>query len=157
MTGRITTARAERIRHEPAEAFRRMHEWNVREYSGRAPGSPRHRAPRVPIGPIEMAPGERVKFYGDRRWWDVRAVGRRHVVLTRTRDFGRGGLLYTVIAWAEGRRGPHGSWGHGAETDEQIAETLAALEAGEIDMSERHSIRLDLEAVRAAREAVLRG
>lgn len=142
---------AERIGPEHAEIFRRMHEWNVEHYgAGRGVGvvAGRRRAPQVAIEPIELVVGDRVKFYGDRRWWDVRAVDREYVVLTRTGDFGGTVPRYTVIAWAEGRRGPHGSWGHAAETDAEIAATLAALVSGQVEMSERRSIRLDIESIR---------
>lgn len=109
--------------------------------------SGRLRAATEPINPLPLTVGMQVKFLSDRRWWTVRATNPACAVLTRTGNFGQG-LQYTVIVWAEGRRGPHGSWGHEANTDEGCAKIAEDVAAGTLELSERRAIRLDLEAVR---------
>ncbi|MBA3019677.1 hypothetical protein [Propionicimonas sp.] len=128
-----------------AEQFHANHGLNQAQIS---PGRPfRLRAPIAPVEPIPLQVGHQVKFIGDRRWWTVRACNPKCAALTRSGDFGRD-AVYTVIVWAEGRRGPHVSWGHESITDagcEQIATDVAA---GTLALSERRTISLDLERVR---------
>jgi hypothetical protein len=109
-----------------------------------------------------LAVGEQVKFYGDRRWWDVRAIAGGFVVLTRGGDFGQE-PVYCVIAWDLGWRGPQGRWGYGAITDEQCAQLARALDGHPQEgreapeLSTRASVRVDLAAVRSAAGTGQRG
>jgi hypothetical protein len=51
--------------------------------------------------------GDRVKFDGDRRWWDVRAADDRYVILTRQAAFQPAGIpVYTIVDWERDLRGP---------------------------------------------------
>ena len=103
----------------------------------------------VPVRPFALAPGDRVRFHDSRRWWTVQAVSPLHVALTRRAAF-TSEPLYTVIAWDEGRRGPHDSWGFEAITREDCESVVAALDRGEISLSERRAIYLDVAAIWAA-------
>lgn len=127
--------------------YEENHQWNLGHYNEDAMRYGRTRAPQEPMEPLAIEAGQKVKFYGDRRWWGVRASGGDYVVLTRDAEFGRG-TLYTVICWSQGRRGPHNSWGYGATTPEKINAMLKALVVGDIELSERHSVRLDIERVK---------
>ncbi len=90
---------------------------------------------------------DRVKFAGDRRWWTVRARDGQRVVATRSGDFGRGDR-YTIIDWAAQRRGPHDRpLGPGAATDEDCQHLLTGLACGDLALSERRSVPLDITAV----------
>lgn len=61
---------------------------------------------------VDVKPGQRVKVTANSgsneiRWWDVRAADDRFVILTRQRDFApKGQLLYCIIDWERGVRGP---------------------------------------------------
>jgi len=110
----------------------------------------RTRARREPFERfVDLAVGQRVQFHAPaRRWWTVEAVSADGdvVVLTRqNRDFGRDEGHYTIIVWSEGRRGPHGSYGYGAETREEC-EAIARDFDGDVTLalSERRSIYLDI-------------
>jgi len=107
----------------------------------------RTRATIRPVEPMPLKVNGRVKFLGDRRWWTVQAMNATHAVLTRGGDFGRG-PVYTVIAWKEGRRGPHGSWGHAALTREDCERIATDMASGEISLSERRAIYLDIDTIR---------
>lgn len=107
----------------------------------------RPRAVKSPITPIPIEAGQEVKFLGDRRWWKVRAANTACAVLTRPAAFGQG-LVYTVIVWSEGRRGPHVSWGHEATTDEGCNRIADDVAAGTLALSERRAVSLDLARIR---------
>lgn len=145
---------------EQRAAFTEAAQWNAEHYTREATRYGRRRAERHAIPPVPLHPGEQVRFADDRCWWDVRAVSVSgdHVVLTRAQSFGRAGLLYTVVCWSQGRRGPHGSWGSWpVETDEQCAAIAEAMDrglagdlGGGIEMSERRSIRTAIVLARPA-------
>ena len=103
----------------------------------------RTRATIRPVEPMPLKVDGRVKFLNDRRWWTVEATNATHAVLTRGGDFGRG-LVYTVIAWNEGRRGPHGSYGHSAVTRADCERIATDMASGTICLSERRAIYLDI-------------
>lgn len=98
---------------------------------------------------VALQVGERVRFGGEAQArWTVQAHGGRYVILTRAfNDFGRDRGVkqqYTVIDIYHGIRGAHDSYGHGVETEEDIARCLAALEADEIEVSVRNNVTLDI-------------
>lgn len=146
------------ITEQQREVFLEADEWNRTHYTRQAMRTGRRRAPRSPMKAVALRVGDRVKFHSDRRWWDVRAVSPSgsHAVLTRTQAFGREGLVYTIVSWTEGRRGPHtslASWP--IDTEEQCDAIAAAMDSGAdaqsgigLALSERYSIRLDVAAVR---------
>lgn len=130
-----------------APLFQANHRWNQQQQAIQSGGHSRPRAPKFLIAPIPLEVGQEVKFLGDRRWWKVRAANAVCVVLTRSAAFGQG-LIYTVIVWSEGRRGPHASWGHEATTDEGCNRIADDVAAGTLALSERAAISLDLEKIR---------
>jgi len=82
---------------------------------------------------VELKPGDKVKLQDANRWWDVRTGDERFVVLTRQQSFRtKGTLLYTVIDWERGVRGPcnliGGGWDEHME-DEACEALLRALNA----------------------------
>jgi len=103
---------------------------------------------------VDLVVGQRVQFHAPaRRWWTVEAVRADGdvVVLTRqNRDFGRDEQQYTIIVWSEGRRGPHNSWGYGAETREEC-ERIARDFDGDVTLalSERRAVYLDIAKIEA--------
>lgn len=89
--------------------YQMNHELNKQFYYDKgAMAGGRQRANKNPIFPLQFREGDRVKFFNDRRWWDVRAHNSKFTVLTRTGNFG-GDPVYTILNWDEGRRGPHDS------------------------------------------------
>lgn len=119
-------------------------------YQRNAQRRPEQRAyPLAPILPMDLRVGDRVQFLGLRRGpglmrTTVRAVT-EHYALCSWSNFGASN--YAIISWRDGWRGPHGSWGHGAETDEQCREVLEDLERGVIEMSHRRSVYCDIAQV----------
>lgn len=66
--------------------------------------------------PRTLAVGDKVRLGFDipSRWWDVRAVDKRYVVLTRQQEFKpKGTLVYTIIDWERDLRGPCNLIGQG--------------------------------------------
>lgn len=75
--------------------------------------------------------GDRFQFVESKKWWGVRAVGERFVVLTQQRAFHpKGELVYTIVDWQKGIRSSCNALGGGWEvdTDEQCAELIQLLE-----------------------------
>lgn len=162
-----TTPVADRITDAHRETFARNHAWN-REHYGANPAeyrdltrTGRRRAPQEGVEPIALHVGEQVRFLNSRRWMLVRAVSDRHAVLTCTQEFTERALSYTIISWPQGRRGPHSSYGPwGIDTDDQCAAIVAAMDAadpergagtGQLELSERRAIRLDIDTIRRPR------
>lgn len=116
-------------------------------------------APAGPAKSIKAASalkvGDRVRFDGEKQArWKVRAKGEGFVILTKPFNLPSpfdAKCLYTVIDLGLGIRGTHDSYGHGCEGDEQIARTLAALEAEDIEISVRNNVRLLVADVKEAR------
>lgn len=103
--------------------------------------------------PVPLALGDSVQFAESKRWWKVRAVSDRFVVLTSPFNLQRT-VLYSIIDWERGVRGPDDHYGVGYEAEDQIADALRRLQLPErdpdqIEVSWRaHSIRVDIAAVR---------
>lgn len=97
--------------------------------------------------PVQIEVGDRLRYWCEKRLvWTARAVaGEGDIVVATTSIFGKPSYLAT--SFNRGIRGPHGSWGHAAVTDEDCVRTAAALASGEIDFSARNSVRLDLRSV----------
>lgn len=105
--------------------------------------------PSTAIRPLDLQVGDRVQFFGEHSGkgllrTTVRAVTENYALCSWSR-FGQ--TQYAIISWRDGWRGPHGSWGHGAESDEACREALDALEDGSIEMSHRRSVFCDIAAV----------
>lgn len=113
------------------------------------------RTPPLQLEPVPLIVGDSVQFAESKRWWKVRAVSERFVIVTSPFNL-RHAVLYSVLDWERGVRGPDDHYGVGYETDEEIADALRRLNLPEladerIEVSYRaHSIRIDISAVRPA-------
>lgn len=108
----------------------------------------------------DIQPGDRIKFAMDNHWWTVREADGRYVILTKQRPFHpKGELLYTIIDWGRGRRGPCNLIGQSWDVEEPggCASLLRALnlERGEendetgdylpaVQISHRNNVPIDI-------------
>lgn len=98
--------------------------------------------------PLEV--GVRIKFAGDAKWWAVRAesADRRYAVCTRQAEFKpKGEVFYTIVDQVEYLRGPCNLIGQSWDaymSDEKCAELIAALESGEVEISHRNRVGLNV-------------
>lgn len=103
--------------------------------------------PSHPMEPLDLQVGDTVRFYGIRTnapiRTTVRATTERYALCTWPSTT-KGEAAYAVISWRDGWRGPHGSYGYGANTDEECRDTLSALESGQIEMNHSAVIYLDI-------------
>lgn len=106
--------------------------------------------PSNPMEPLDLQVGDDVRFYGIRTNAPIRTTVRaatEHYALCTWPSTMKGETAYAIISWRDGWRGPHGSYGHGANTDEEYRDTLSALESGQIEMSHSAAIYLDIAEV----------
>lgn len=83
-----------------------------------------------------LVPGDQLRFAeggAPSWWWDARAVSDRYAVLTHQAPFEpKGTLIYTIIDWQRGVRGPCNligqGWDFGAHPDMDATRLLEALE-----------------------------
>lgn len=123
------------------------------------------------VEPITLSPLDRLKFADDAEWWTVRAVTPNFAALTREvsaadrqkflddqweaehPDELEGDVFYTVIDWANGWRGPCNligqSWGDGSYSETECDGMLAEFESGEIEVSHRNNVRIEIAEVSA--------
>ncbi|TQC40102.1 hypothetical protein EEB14_56490 [Rhodococcus sp. WS4] len=101
-----------------------------------------------PTTPIPLDAGAGIRFgIEPRRPYIVRAISENFVVCTRRCDFATSGeLVYTVIDWRNGIRGPVNVIGHSCDvsTDERCRDLLDDLEAGRWEISHRNRVQLDI-------------
>lgn len=91
--------------------------------------------------------GDRIKFFSEKRPYCVRAADRRYAICTKPFNL-KHTTIYTIIDFKEDVRGPDNViFGLGYETDADAARALAQLQAGEIEVSYRRRIPLDIERV----------
>lgn len=70
------------------------------------------------VEPTPMSVEDRVRFDGDRYWWTVAAVSAHFVALVRQAAFRpKGNIVYTVVDWRHGVRGPCNLLGQGYDID----------------------------------------
>lgn len=62
---------------------------------------------------------------------------------------GPGMVMYTVVDFDGGVRGPSTSWGSGFKTEEQITESMVQFETGRAEVSRRYDVRLVIEDVQS--------
>jgi hypothetical protein len=102
----------------------------------------------TPTTPITFEPGDRIRFgLEPRRPYTVRATSEHFVVCTRQRDFApKGDVVYTVIDWRNGIRGPINVIGRSwdVRTDEQCQLLVDHLDAGRWTVSHRNRVQLDI-------------
>lgn len=107
----------------------------------------RLRTVRRPVERVALAPCDRIKFAGEKQRYTVRAVSAdgRWAICTKPFNLQRT-VIYTVIDFDGGVRGPSTSWGSGFETEQQIAESMAQFETGRAEVSRRYDVELDIES-----------
>ena len=121
----------------------------------------RRRLNRAPVRRVDTPVGSAVAFAAESHPFTVRAVSRNRRWVICTRPFlaaDRGEfpdaddfmVIYTVIDWDSGVRGPDDYHGLGYETPEQIAQALEMFETGDAEISVRSDVYLDVVAVTAA-------
>jgi hypothetical protein len=112
------------------------------------------RTPPQRMEPMPLHVGDSVQFAESKRWWKVRAVSERFVIVTSPFNL-QHTVLYSVLDWERGVRGPDDHYGVGYESEDEIADALRRLNLSEMDwerieVSHRaHSIRIDISAIRS--------
>ncbi len=105
------------------------------------------------VTPLPLAPGQQLHFTGDPHPWTVKAVSKHFAVAARNHFDSLGevfdrGSLYTVIDWRNGVRGsfspPGQGWGTYTEGTLEFPMLLAEFESGELEVSSRNQVRIDI-------------
>ncbi|MBY3434797.1 hypothetical protein [Rhizobium laguerreae] len=92
--------------------------------------------------------GNRIWFASEKRPYKVRARNARYLICTKPFN-PKKTVLYTIIDLDEEVRGPDNLiFGVGYEDEASIAENMRSLAAGEMEVSHRN--RIDLDVVRVA-------
>lgn len=103
----------------------------------------------TPVAQIPFEVGAHVTLDDDPHPWTVKAVSEHFAVLTiqmasRTNSVD---VLYTVLDWRNGVRGPCDlvgqGWGDGTYTETECAAMLAEFEAGDLEISHRNRVRIE--------------
>ena len=103
---------------------------------------------------IMLNVGDRVKVKGTksdaRRWWDVKAVDQRYVILTRQADFQpKDVIFYSIIDWERGVRGPCNLiFGFDVSPPDGPDNLLDALNTEHVEVSSRNYIQAEVVEVR---------
>lgn len=109
------------------------------------------RTPRGPVERVELHVGDRVRFEGEtyRVWWTVRAVSTdgRWAILTKPHNVAQT-VLYTVVDFDDGVRGPDNYGSLGYESPEEIERAMGMFVAGEAEVSVRYDVPLRIAEVR---------
>lgn len=91
--------------------------------------------PVGPVQPLDLSYGDAVKFKDDRYWWKVQAVSENYAVCVRNAPFQPADdpiIMYTVIDWRSGVRGPCNligqGFGDGTYSREECEEMLRGFE-----------------------------
>lgn len=88
--------------------------------------------------------GTKIWFESERQGYTVRASNAAFAILTKPFNISKT-VLYTIIDWELGIRGPSNLiFNIGAETDEQCSQLLDMLTSGEIEVSSRRCVKLDI-------------
>lgn len=107
------------------------------------------RVRRSPVERVPLALGDRMQFDGERMRYTVRAVSPdgRWAICVRPFPL-RDTVLYTIVDFDSGVRGPDDMvFSYGYETAEDIAENMARLVAGDMEVSYRRDKRLNITQV----------
>ena len=120
------------------------------------------------VAPMPLEVGATLTFAGDPNPWTVQAVTEHFAAATRLvsdhdqqqaeyhrdpddrfweKPYEDGDVLYTVLDWRNGVRGPCNlvgqAYGAGAYTPAECAQMLAEFEAGELAVSHRNRVRIE--------------
>lgn len=89
--------------------------------------------------------GDKVYFPTDKKPFRVRARDERYIILTKPFNIAHT-VLYTIVDLEDRWRGPDNMiFCSGYETDEDCQERLVELKRGEIEVSSRRGIPLDID------------
>jgi hypothetical protein len=123
------------------------------------------RLPSLDCVRVPLTVGQQVTLRHDTAPWTVKATTDNFAALTRltteadrpdedkdypefAEDFEVGEVLYTVLDWRNGVRGPCNligqSWGDGTYSETECAAMLAEFEAGDLEISSRNWLRLEV-------------
>ena len=97
--------------------------------------------------PLVLKAGATIRFAEERKPYTIRAMSERFAICTRPiRHRGEKTVLYSIIDVQEQERGPNNLVFnmYDYSTDAGCQESLAALDAGEIELSRRRSVPLIL-------------
>lgn len=108
------------------------------------------------VEPRPLTVGEQVNLAFDWSPWTVKAVTANFAALTRPADAVESDapVLYTVLDWRNGVRGPCDLVGQaysdtGEYTEAECTEMLAEFEAGDLEISQRNWVRIEFAEVSA--------
>ena len=94
--------------------------------------------------PRAVPVGTKIWFSSERHGYTVRASNTAFAILTKPFNAQKT-VLYTIIDWELGIRGPSNLiFNIGVETDEQCSQLLDMLTSGEIEVSSRRCVKLDI-------------
>lgn len=97
--------------------------------------------------PLSFAVGAKIQFAGEKRSYTVKAASGRFAICTKPFNL-RHTTLYTIVDLKRNVRGRENLiFGMGFETDEQCERALERLIGGESEVSYRHYVPLEIEAV----------
>ena len=95
--------------------------------------------------------GTKIWLDSERQGYTVRASNAAFAILTKSFNIGKT-VLYTIIDWELGIRGPSDLiFGIGAETDEECLELLDMLTSGEVEVSSRRYVKLNIRRAKIVR------
>lgn len=97
--------------------------------------------------PYELYKGMKIKFRSEKQKYTVRCASKRYAICSKPFN-ARKTVLYTIVDQWQKLRSPEDLiFGMGAETDEQCYEMLIRILDNKSDLSRRHELGLDIEAV----------
>ena len=109
----------------------------------------RMRLLRYPVSALLVHAGDKVKFESERQRYTVRAVSRdrRWLICTKPMNL-LSTVLYTIVDFESNVRGPDDMvFSIGYESDDDIAENMRRLTEGNMQVSVRRDLRLDIERI----------
>ena len=110
--------------------------------------------------------GSKIKFINDPLEFDVISASDAYAICTRKTNYRydrgfivdgsswsavKSEVVYCCVDYSEGKRGPHNSWGFGIEWSALKVDCdaiLVELISGELELSRRNSVQLDIEYVK---------
>lgn len=94
---------------------------------------------------MKVKVGDKIHFPNEKKPYRVRARDERYIICTKPYN-PKHTVLYTIIDLQNKWRGPDNMiFCSGYESDEDCAERLSELQSGEIEVSRRRGIALDIE------------
>lgn len=93
-----------------------------------------------------LNPGDKVKFKEEKQRYTVQGVVDHYAICTKPFNPKRT-TLYSIIDFKRNVRGRDNMYGHGYETQEHIHDALKLLKTGEMEVSYRNYIDLNIERI----------